>query len=423
MQNAASTVVEKGAIMFVLALCLSVTPAKAGAVFMWAANGTDLLGLNSSGQVVESNALPGAFSVATFNNTVTGLENIFVSVPGSSGQLYMYTFNEANNTLSGPSQPFTFTPDGSAGGISPQEITVDQSGSLWTTSFDGAIQKYQSGCTQPCAGTTEETIPGARGIFIGPQLVYVTVEPPYGSEGGVDEFDLASPGTVTTPYTLGSLTAGTGGPETGQLRGITMDEANNIYYADSTWGAPGTDDGYICVSARTICDYSATTRPYYTTGLNGPNELISGQGSDASGTGASFDAGCDVLYAAEYYGSVITEINIDEQLNGNSFQCGTPKATEPFASNSTVGGSFNLNDVSGIALDVGDAGIVGSNTLPGVEGPASLFSDAAPEPGTWVLMVSALLGIVAMRFCGFSFSGRRIAGSTSPFVSGSKERG
>ena len=400
MENGTSTALKKGASILALTLCLSVVQAKAGTAFMWAVDGTNLVGLDSTGTVIASVAAPtGAnfFSVAVAGSSNTS-ENIFVSAPANpQGTLYEYTWN--GSALTAANNTFTFAADTTGGGISPQEIALDPSGNLWTVSFDGRVQEYTANCTSPCGGTqilpAGSAIAGARGIMIPGSsncksqtqsgcVAYVTYEAGYGS-GGLASF--AATGTanpsLTSVSTLGATTT-TGGQGTGQLRGVTQDQAGNIYYADGTWGAAGTDNGYIC-NAGTQSGFSCTYANAYFTGLNGPNELITGQGNGSAA--GSFNTGCDVLYVAQYYANVITEINLDQTTGGtqNSSSCGTAKQSQTFAS--------GLTNVSGIALAVGDTAVIGGN-----QGPTNLFSvSAAPEPGTWVLMFSALLSIAGVQ--------------------------
>ncbi len=251
-----------------------------------------------------------------------------------------------------------------------------------------------SGCTvnstHYAAGAVIQTVtvPTAdgdpRGIMIdsaaSPSIVYVTTSS-YGATGsGVYDFTInASTGVAGSLATYQKLTASTtsGGNETGQLRGITYDPGGNILYADSTWG-PTSGQGYIDENKGTATGLTA---------LNGPNALEVGEGTASSGV---LSSSCDVLWVAGYYSGNLGESNTGYNTSGAlSSTCeGSGVLT---VANSTVFIS-GLTDLSGFALSVGEDGL-GDDTIAG---PTGLFlvPDSplvTPEPGTFALMIGALL--------------------------------
>lgn len=416
MRSRTSRIFEKGAAVFALALCLSVVQARATTadpVFMWAVDGTQLVGLSSVGTPVANatfNASTISGSTSFFSLAVAGTQNaqnIFVA-DSESHQLYEFNWNwsttgQGRGTLSQSGTTFTFT---GASNISPQEIAIDPSGNLWTTDFDGQIQEYTP-ATGGGSGTTivkanSGLVTGARGIMINSPVgqtptqscsstvttgctVYVTVEGAYGS-GGLDYFSAGSNPTVTDYSTLSASTTPAGN-ETGQMRGVTEDTFGNIYYVDSTWGPSGTGDGYICEVAKGAATGNTCNpaSPFLSTPLNGPNEIVSGDGNGGAGGYAS---SCDDLYVANYYGNNIVQVQTSYTTGGVASGCGTAGTNQVFAS--------SLTNVTGLAFGVG-AGNVNFGIGGGNEGPTFLFPDssvASPEPGTWVLMLSALLAIV-----------------------------
>ncbi len=295
-----------------------------------------------------------------------------------------YSYTTTSNAVAQVGTTFSFTPDPAAGAISPQEIAIDGSGNLWTTSAGGNIAEYcgnSLGCTlnsaSVAAGAVMQTvtIPTAdgapRGIMVDTHsgsVVYVTTSS-YGASGaGVYQFTLnASTGAAGSVSTYAALSANTnGGQETGQLRGLTYDSGGNIYFADSTWGAPETDHGYI--------DENGLTQ--VVTSLDGPNELQVGGGTGTGNTKSS----CDVIYDTNYYAGTVTEVSTGWNTSGGNTGCGSIDAA-------TTTYLTGLTAPSGIALAFGNHGL--GDFSPGPEG---LFEpDAAtPEPGTWVLALSAL---------------------------------
>jgi hypothetical protein len=236
--------------------------------------------------------------------------------------------------------------------------------------------KYSSSIGTPTVEyASGGALTGARGIMISGTTAYVTVEGAYGS-GSVYDFSTTSPGT---PVLFSSLSGTVGGQTVGQMRGAAVDQAGNIYYADSTWGASGTDQGYICKSA------TCTTK--FTSLLNGPNEMQTGLGTLAA-SGTTYD--CDVLYEDNYYAGTIEEIATGYDTTGTSHShCGN-------ASEGTSLGNFltGLTTPSGIALSPAEAALGGASV--GV-GPTFLDpSVGAPEPGTLALMIGALLLALAI---------------------------
>ncbi len=233
-------------------------------------------------------------------------ENLYVADSGLH-QLSEWAWNGSALTQVGST--VTFAPDTAGGSISPQEIAIDSSSNVWTTSVDGQIVKYNSSVGSP---TTEYAsggvLAGARGIMISGTTAYVTVEGAYGA-GSVYDFSTTSPGA---PVLYASLSGAVGGQTVGQMRGAAVDTGGNIYYADSTWGAAGTDQGYICKSA------TCTTK--FTSGLNGPNELQTGLGTLVA-SGSTYD--CDVLYEDNYYAGSIEEIATGYDTGGTAHShCG-----------------------------------------------------------------------------------------------------
>src|SRR5579863_493427 len=373
-----ATIVSRG--MFVLSTLvvlagLSAGRANAASVFVWVASGSKIVGYtqgtngtgNTATVAVTLNAPTGGdyFSVATAGTSGTS-ENLYVADSGNH-QLSEWSWNGTSLTQVGSN--VNFAADTAGGSISPQEIAIDGSGNLWTTSVDGQIVKYSSSVGSPstvyAAGADSGALAGARGIMISGTTAYVTVEGAYGS-GSVYDFSTTSPGT---PALYASVSGTVGGQEKGQMRGAAVDQAGNIYYADSTWGASGTNQGYICKSA--------TCTTAFTTGLNGPNELQTGLGTFAA-SGTTYN--CDVLDETNYYGGSIEEIATGYDTGGVSHShCGN-------ASEGTSLGNFltGLTTPSGIALSPGEFAL-GGDTVP--VGP-SFFT---PEPGTFALMIGALL--------------------------------
>ena len=143
------------------------------------------------------------------------------------------------------------------------------------------------------------------------------------------------------------------------MRGISYDPQGDIFYADSTWGPSGSDEGYI----------NEGTGGAVISGLNGPNELEIG--NDSSGSG------CDYLYVAGYYAGTVNEYS-----DGEGTGCGTV---------GTLKASFlsGLGNPSGIALSPGNGGLGGDSVS---EGPTFISGGSAtPEPGTLALMLGGLL--------------------------------
>ena len=379
----------------VAAATVGANRANAGSVYMWVANGSTITGYDTTGVAVTGAVQTNTGGGNYFSLAVSGTansQNIFVA---DSKLHTLSEFNWNGSAMSTVATSFSFLPDPSGGAISPQEIALDKTGNLWTVSLDGQIQMY-SGTTG--AGTTKEAangaLAGARGIMIdnrptgGTGNVYVTVMG-YGT-GFVDTFAPATPGTLTQIGVLGSTTVGTPAVETGQLRGVTLDSTGNIFYADSTWGAGGTGNGYICeilstASGTTTC--STANANVAVSGLNGPNELISGAGYQ-SGT-STFGTGCDVLFEANYFAGTVdaiaTGLNLSGQTQGPNKCGGGLGSLTQF-----IGGAGN---VTGIALAPTGSGALTLSGNDSIAGPTFLETLPAdvPEPGTWVLAISGML--------------------------------
>jgi hypothetical protein len=364
-------------------------------VNLWVADGADLLGYGGTNDATleVTQAVPTGgnyFAVTTYGTSNT---NEYVAVSDSANHaLIEYLWNGTSLTTPIGTAAFNFPSDPAGGAISPQEIAIDTSGNLWTTSAGGKISEYcgnSSGCsigaTNYIAGATMQTVnvPTAdgnpRGIMIDGTTVYVTTST-YGHSGaGVYKFTLTSgsAGALSTYHALTSNTT-SGGDETGQLRGITYTSGGNILWADSTWGAAGDDQGYI--------DEDTGTAISRLNSLNGPNALETGNGTGSGNLASS----CNVLFIANYYAGDVEESDIGTSLGG----CGS------HAGDTTSNIITGLTDVSGISLAPGQGGL-GADFV----GPMGLFEPAVsaiPEPGTFTLMIGALvlafgIGIRAQR--------------------------
>jgi sugar lactone lactonase YvrE len=349
---------------------LSAGRANAASVFIWVADGSTVTGYGSNGAAVSGATLtaPGGgdyFALATAGTSGNN-EDLYVADSGLH-QLSEWSWN--GSSLSQVGSTVAFAPDPSGGNVSPQEIAVDGSGNLWTTSVDGQIVEYSSSLGTPTTVyPSGSVLAAARGIMIDGTTAYVTVDGAYGS-GSVYTFSTTSPGT---PALYASVSGTTGGQADGQMRGVAVDTDGNIFYADSTWGASGTDKGYIKENTGSSSVIS---------GLNGPNELETGAGTAANGHDS---ANCDVLYVANYYGGSIQEYNTGYTIGGNP-TCGS---SEQFETVTTL--VTGLTDPSGLALSPGESSLGGDSVTNGptfISDPVS----ATPEPGTFALMIGALL--------------------------------
>src|SRR5580693_8778127 len=124
--------------------------ANAASVFMWVASGSKIVGYSAgtNGTANSSTAVTGAtltaptggdyFSVATSGTSGTS-EDLYVADSGLH-QLSEWAWNGTALTQVGSTVNFAADPAG--GNISPQEIAIDASGNLWTTSIGGQIVKY-----------------------------------------------------------------------------------------------------------------------------------------------------------------------------------------------------------------------------------------------------------------------------------------
>jgi hypothetical protein len=375
---------------------ISAGRANAGAVYLWVADGTAVTGYQSSGgtlsSVVTLTAPTGgwgdAFSVATYGPNASD-QFVVVSDAGKH-TLTEYSYNASagtNGTASGPSQPFAFPADPAGGSISPQQIAIDSSGNLWTTSAGGNVSEWcgaTGGCTfngsSKASGSLLQTvqIPTAdgapRGIMINGSTVYVTTST-YGASGaGVYDFTYNSSGhgSLTTYYALTANTT-SGGNETGQLRGITYDPGGNIFFDDSTWGASGSAQGYVLENAGTATNLTA---------LNGPNGLETGYGTSST---SDLSSSCDVLFVGSYYSGNLGESNTGYNTSGvlNS----TCEGSGVFKSSQVV--ISGLTNLSGVALAIGNGGL--GDDAGSIQGLFEPNTPAIPEPGTLALMIGALL--------------------------------
>jgi hypothetical protein len=355
---------------------LSAGRANAASVYIWVANGATVTGYSSAGTAVTGATLtaPGGgdyFALATAGTSGSS-EDLYVADSGLH-QLSEWSWNGTALTQLGSTVNFASDPAG--GGISPQEIAIDGSGNLWTTSVDGQIVKYSATIGTPttvyASGYDSGLIAGARGIMIDGTTAYITVEGVYGS-GSVYSFSTTTP---ATPVLYASVSGTVGGQEKGQMRGAAVDQAGNIFYADSTWGASGTDEGYINENTGSTAALS---------GLNGPNELETGAGTSSSTTGLR--TFCDVLYIANYYAGNIEEVATGYNTSGSSTGgCGS--GTFNNANAVLISG---LTTPSGIALSPAESGLGGDSVA---NGPTFISNPVAatPEPGTLSLMIGALL--------------------------------
>jgi hypothetical protein len=384
---------------------LSAGRANAAAVFLWVTDGTDLLGYSSTGALQTTTAAPTGgnyFSVSTYG---TGTSQFVLVSDPAKHTLTEYSYNGSQTgALTAVGTTFTVPGDTVGGSIDPQGIAIDGSGNLWTTSANGNITEYcgiAGGCNSTSdptgyAGKTTAaggviqtvTLPTADGdprdvmvdAHTSTTTIYLTTSS-YGADanGNVFDFALGTTGAAGTVAKYASLTSSTsGGVETGQLRGITYDEAGDIFYADSTWGpdvtGTGNTDGYICEAAA--CSPEQST-------LNTPNEIEVGPGTASSGSRTS---SCDVVYATSYAEGTVTEYDTGIETNGtaSSSTCGT-----------LGGGSTNFLTLGtglnayGVALAVGTG--VTNDVIAGPEGLFLAPVASTPEPGTFALMIGALL--------------------------------
>jgi hypothetical protein len=220
--------------------CLCVSQADAAGVFMWVANGTSVTGYDNKGNAISgatANAPTGGdyFSLAV--SGTAGSQNIFVA-DSVKHTLTEYKWNGTALTTVNPTNPFVFASDPSGGAISPQEIAVDGSGNLWTTSYDGQIVMYNatSGVAttmQPAGGS----LAAARGMMIVGSEVYVTVGG-YGS-GGLEDFTTTANSSVSSIGAIGSATVGATPVATGQTRGVTEDSHGDIFICRFNLGRRG----------------------------------------------------------------------------------------------------------------------------------------------------------------------------------------
>lgn len=326
--------------------------------FIYVASGNTVQGYSSTGVA------------GTLFTPTVGWANAFALTTDSSGNLYVsdaganriVEFNSSGTQLA----VLTIPPDLTGGGISPQEIALSGGGDLYVTSFNGNILKFANATG---TGTIVENIPGARGILINGTTTYVTASG-LGSASGVYSFTTGGGGAITP---LADTTTAYPG---GQLRGLARDSAGSLYVADSSWGGAG----YIDISSTGGTSWSNFGLNNTDQAAGGPNDIAI---ANASATPTS-SAG-QSLYIADYFTGIVEE-----------YQDNTATATGHrgnFVKNLvTISG----HNITGIAF-VGSAG----NTASLSDQPV-FFSDLAtvqqtPEPGTWALLLGALIMAPATR--------------------------
>jgi sugar lactone lactonase YvrE len=304
-----------------------------------------------------------AFDAATgvagglFQTPTGGWSNAFSLVVDSSGQIYVGdaganriirygTDLQVNGT-------FAITVDTSPQNISPQQIALDSSGNLYTTSFGGDVYKFSStgaGTIGATAARIQTISPNARGLLVNGTEAYVTTSG-YGT-ASVVKFDPSTVDSAQTP--IYSTFSG----EQGQLRGMALN-STRLLVADSTWTENG---GYIEEMLNNGTSPSVFISGSENGGLLGPNSLAFGSSS--------------ALYISEYYGNRITKYSSTGFFQSNFITTGTLRPT-------------------GIAFSPGTV----ANGLPQINAMAPSFFQAvtvaeeSPEPGTWLLLGSALLVI------------------------------
>jgi sugar lactone lactonase YvrE len=308
-------------------------PVQAAGVILYVANGSsvDAYQLDQANSAVSSTLSPLTPAIPwtdAFALTTDTSGDIYVADAGANR---IVEFNAAGTQKA----VFNIPTDGSGGNINPQEIALDSAGNLYVTSYDGAISEFAS---SNGARTTIETIPQDRGIVTDPINSKTYVSTSGLGDVTLDSFTTGVGGAVSTVYTTGDY------PD-GQLRGVTFDNANNVYLADSTWNA---GQGYI---EKITSAGVATT---FITGLDGPNSLaING----SSGTD---------LYVADYFAGDVEEFALSDGHLENTIVSG-------------------LGNVSGIALS---GGRLNGGAEP--EFFAALADDAdAPEPASGSLLALA----------------------------------
>lgn len=329
-------------LMLVLAIALAAGSAQASSITFYVATGSAVTKYTQSG-----NSAPTA--AGTLSPTVAWT-NAFALTTDTSGDIYVsdaganrvVEFNSSGTQISS----FTLPADSSGGNISPQEIALDSSGNLYTTSYGGAVYKFASGTG---ARTTIQTISGARGILVDNSngTTYVDTS----GVTGAAAYSFAT-GTSNTPTDIWNA----GSYPNGQLRGMTYDTSGDLFIADSTWVAGSGDIEKIT---------SGGTKSTFETGLNGPNALAIGPSTNVNND----------LFVVDYFGGDIREYN--------------PSTGAASGINSGVFLS-GLTNPTGILF----AGV----TFAGGEQPQFMLSDVfpVPEPATTALFLGAL-GIVATK--------------------------
>ncbi len=310
----------------------------ASGISLYVASG-NAVGAYTLGGTLEQSFTPSVSWANAFAITVDSSGNVYIADAGANR---IVQFNSAG-TQTGVLQ---IPADSTGGTISPQEIALDASGNLYSTSFNGDIRKFASATG---SGSTLETIAGARGILVNGGDTYVSTSA-YGA-ATVSSFATGSGGTVSTLYTTGSYPAG-------QLRGMAADVSGNLYIADSTWVA-----GQGTIVKRD----SGGTVTGLISGLNGPNAIAINGSS---------------LYVASYFGGDVKSYDI---VTG--------------AYLATIVSS--LGHISGIAFGPSFA-TDGFQTITDAIEPEFFQvqhsnAPSVPEPGTVALLASAAIFLALAR--------------------------
>jgi sugar lactone lactonase YvrE len=324
--------------------------------FIYVASGDTVQGYSSTGVA------------GTLFTPTIAWANAFALTTDSSGNLYVsdasanriVEFNSTGQQLA----VLTIPSDLTGGGISPQEIALSGQ-DLYVTSFNGNILKFAN---HTGTGSIVENIPGARGILINGQTTYVTASG-LGSASGVYSFTTGGGGSITA---LADTTTAYPG---GQLRGLARDSAGSLYVADSSWGGAG----YIDISLNGGTSWSNFALNNTDQAAGGPNDIAIANAS-ATPTSSSGQS----LYIADYFTGIVEEYQ-DNTANGSH------------------SGNFvkNLVTISGHNI-TGIAFASGAGNTASLSDQPVFFSDLAtvqqtPEPGTWALLLGAVLLASAIR--------------------------
>jgi hypothetical protein len=335
-----------------------VVPASAATLTMYVTDGASIQGFTSTSG---SDNFTSWTSTGTTFTLPSGTNNAFDLIESSGGNIYVADAGqnevlEFSNGGGAVMHTLTITNDGS--GVSPQQIALDTSGNLYVLSYGGVITEFPSNGN---ASYTLTTIAGARGLLVDGTTVYVSTSgdgPTYGNPS-VYTF------TITTPTTSGTSISGSvssyyvdGAFPDGQNRGLAYN-GTTLYLADSSWTA---GDGYI----ESITGDDTGTVLGGNTNLDGPNALLFEDGNSGSHA---------LIFVANYYGDDVTAYNTS----------GTLVALTGLSSS-----VFGTNGVTGLAFAPG-SGITSDSLGADPEFFQGLPSGAVPEPGTFALMLGALL--------------------------------